>query len=93
MLESLSTDEIFDRIKRIKEQLTKPAVRITRKTQIRKKKGKLYRYIYYYAQYEIKGKTVTKYLGKQVPDDILEQMRLRKELRTLKQELRRRLRI
>ena len=82
LLEKLSADELNEQIRTIKEQLSKLTMRVVRKTQIRRKKSKSYRYTYYYAQFEIVGKTFTKYLGKKVPEEFLELEKLKEELKS-----------
>lgn len=93
MFEGMSTDELLERIRELKQMVTKPLVRVVKKTQVRRRSNKVYRYVYYYAQYEVHGKTVTKYIGRKLPEEWLEYEKLKRELRALRCELKRRIRI
>lgn len=66
-------------------------MRAVGKTQTGRKNGKSYRHTYYYAQFEMVGKTFTKYLGKKVPEKFLELEKLKEELKALRREPHKRL--
>jgi len=82
-MEKFSVEEF----ERLKSELKRPFVRVTRKTQLRKRNGKVYRYSYYYLQYEVEGKTKTIYLGKKIPEDVLEVLGAQRRYRQLKKTL------
>ena len=86
-IREISLEEIVSEIRQLEEELPRPFVQVV--TKVIKSKGRYYTYAY--LQWR-EGKTVrTVYLGKRIPENIAERIRLQNRLKILKKEFKRRM--
>jgi hypothetical protein len=87
----MTLDEIYNELQQLQTNLTKPFMQVVTKTQKRRKGKKVYMYTYYYAQVRKNGRWHTYYLGKKIPPDVLEVLKMQNRYKELKRELNARL--
>ena len=86
-ISEMTLEEILSEIRELEQELPRPFVQVVVKTI--RSKGKHYRYAY--LQWR-EGRSVRSvYLGREVPWDVAERIRLQNRLKSLKRELRRRI--
>lgn len=83
----MSLDEIYNELQQLKSKLTRPFMQVVAKTQKRKKGERVYYYTYYYAQFRKNNRWQTYYLGKKIPPDVLEILKMQKRFKELRREL------
>lgn len=83
----MSLEEIVSEIRQLEEELPRPFVQVV--TKVIKSKGRYYTYAY--LQWREGKKVRTAYLGKQIPEDVAERIKLQNRLKALKRELKRKM--
>ena len=86
-IREMSLEEIISEIRQLEEELPRPFVQVV--TKVIKSKGHYYTYAY--LQWREGKKVKTAYLGKHVPEDVIERIRLQNRLKALKRELKKRI--
>jgi len=83
----MSLDEIVSELKELEQELPRPFVQVV--TKVIRSKGHYYTYAY--LQWREGKKMRSRYLGKEVPEDIAERIALQARYKALKRELKKRL--